>query len=436
MSRLGSIGTQYFQNDGNPLVNGLLYVYESGTNTPKNTYSDFSLTIPNENPIQLSAAGRQPNVWFSGAARIILATEHGVQIEVRDPVGAPSTDPAFSDWNTNIVYDVQDLVLASDGNYYVSLTGGNTGNDPISDPANWTLVKFIRLWNVNEQYSMGDIGQGTDGLLYVSLTDNNTGNDPTTDATNWGASSSSGSGGGGVKYEYKSLLIEADTTHNWSGTEPYMVLVSGSGGGGGGAAPPIALDGGAGGGGAESYARIPIWVDQSIDPSVSVIIGTGGAASTTQGVPGNTGTETVFGGVLTILGGSGGTGSATDTPGADATQEQEPLPVSMDCAASGGYFSPGGGGGTGNSIGGASGAIGGDAMTTNFRVSSLDNTGQGGSPIGGWEGGGGGASWGDGGDGSATPTLGGGGVGANDSGGAGDGADGFILLEWWEQVEI
>jgi hypothetical protein len=35
MARFGSIGKQYFDDSGNPLISGKLYFYEPGTTTPK-----------------------------------------------------------------------------------------------------------------------------------------------------------------------------------------------------------------------------------------------------------------------------------------------------------------------------------------------------------------------------------------------------------------
>ena len=40
MARFGSLDTQYFNDAGDPLVNGKIYFYESGTTTLKNTYAD------------------------------------------------------------------------------------------------------------------------------------------------------------------------------------------------------------------------------------------------------------------------------------------------------------------------------------------------------------------------------------------------------------
>ena len=80
MARFGSIGKQYFDNSGYPLISGKLYFYESGTSTPKTTYADVNQSIPNTNPVILSAAGRQPNIFFNGSAKVVLTDSNTVQI--------------------------------------------------------------------------------------------------------------------------------------------------------------------------------------------------------------------------------------------------------------------------------------------------------------------------------------------------------------------
>lgn len=188
MARFGSLGTQYFDDAGGPLVSGKIYVYQSGgTSTPKDTFADAAQTILNPNPIILSAAGRQPNIFFSGSARMILTDGNDVQIEPRDPIGGEVSDSAFSDYNTDAVYNVPDTVIGADGNFYVSITDGNEGNEPSASPGNWTQIRYIRVWNSAETYGIGAIVEGSDGLLYSGKTASNTGNDPTSDTINWKA---------------------------------------------------------------------------------------------------------------------------------------------------------------------------------------------------------------------------------------------------------
>lgn len=189
MARLGSIGTQYFDDAGDPLIDGKLYFYESGTNTDKTTYKDVNQSIPNTNPVILSGSGRQPNIFFTGSARVIITGSDDVQIEVRDPIGGEAEEGVFSPWNTLTIYNIPDIVVGSDGNFYISITDGNQNNDPVSDPSNWTQIRFIRVWNINETYGIGQVVEASDNFLYASLTDNNLGNNPIGDEANWQSAS-------------------------------------------------------------------------------------------------------------------------------------------------------------------------------------------------------------------------------------------------------
>jgi hypothetical protein len=227
MARFGDFD-QYLDNAGDPLAEGKLYFYESGTTTPKTTYADINNSIPNTNPVLLSAAGRQPNIFFDGVAKVILTDNDDVQIAVRDPAGETGTD--FGDeWVATKIYNAVDVVLGSDGIYYRSLINGNQNNNPVTTSGSWTLLYSVE-WNAGITYSTGDVVTygsqqyqslqnsnlnqnpstqtaywvplnfawvatatysedqnvvGTDGILYTSLQNSNTGNDPATSPAYW-----------------------------------------------------------------------------------------------------------------------------------------------------------------------------------------------------------------------------------------------------------
>ena len=228
MARFGEINAQYFDDAGAPLGSGKLYFYESGTTTPKNTYADINLTIPNTNPVILTAAGRQPNIFFNGNAKGILADKNDVQILVRDPIGETGTN--FGDaWVATTIYSANSVVIGSDGVYYRSLANGNQNNNPTTTSGFWTLLYSVQ-WNAGITYDIGavvtydnqqyqslqtsNLNQnpetqtaywvglefawiatatyaedqnvvGTDGILYTSLQNSNTGNDPATSPAYW-----------------------------------------------------------------------------------------------------------------------------------------------------------------------------------------------------------------------------------------------------------
>ncbi len=227
MARFGDFD-QYLDNAGDPLAEGKLYFYESGTTTPKTTYSDINNSIPNTNPVLLSAAGRQPNIFFNGVAKVILTDSNEVQLIVRDPVGDTATD--FGDgWVATKIYNAVDVVLGSDGVYYRSLVNGNQGNNPVTSSGLWTLLYSVEwsqgityqvgamvtyggeqyqslqssnlnqnpsteptywvllsfAWLATATYAEDQNAVGTDGVLYTSLQASNTGNDPATSPTYW-----------------------------------------------------------------------------------------------------------------------------------------------------------------------------------------------------------------------------------------------------------
>ena len=186
MSRFGTLDTQYFDDAGDPLISGKIYVYQSGsTTTLKDTFADVGQLIANTNPVILYADGRQPNMFFSGSARMILTSGDDVQIRELDPLGGETSDSAFSDYNNDAVYNVPDIVIGADGNFYTSITDGNEGNEPSASPSDWTQIRFIRVWNTNETYGIAAIVEGSDGFLYSAVTAANQGNDPTSDIINW-----------------------------------------------------------------------------------------------------------------------------------------------------------------------------------------------------------------------------------------------------------
>lgn len=70
-----------WQSDGKLASGGLVYTYQSGTLTPKTTYQDAALTIPNTNPVVLSASGSANIFLADGAYRLHIKDQYGQQIE-------------------------------------------------------------------------------------------------------------------------------------------------------------------------------------------------------------------------------------------------------------------------------------------------------------------------------------------------------------------
>ena len=78
---------QFFNNNGQPLVNGLLYTYTAQTSTPVSTYTDSTGSVSNTNPIVLNSRG-ECSVWLlpNIGYKFVLTDSLGNPIETRDNV--------------------------------------------------------------------------------------------------------------------------------------------------------------------------------------------------------------------------------------------------------------------------------------------------------------------------------------------------------------
>lgn len=91
LSIYGGVGWQFFDNNGNPLVGGLLYTYEAGTTTPLATYTSSSGNTAHTNPIQLNSAAKVPGgeIWldYSKKYKFVVKTSTDVLINTYDNIG-------------------------------------------------------------------------------------------------------------------------------------------------------------------------------------------------------------------------------------------------------------------------------------------------------------------------------------------------------------
>ena len=185
MARFGSLGTQYFDNSGQPLSGGFIEFFESGSSTAKTVYSDADQTIAHPLAVPLDAAGRQPDIYFDGQAKAVLKDSNGAQISASDPVGNASTDPAFDAWNALLTYSAQDIVRGSDDRYYQAVNPNLQGIDPVSATGDWQEIRFVAVWNAGYTYSQGSLAVGSNGALYRCINGNTTGDDPTSTPAEW-----------------------------------------------------------------------------------------------------------------------------------------------------------------------------------------------------------------------------------------------------------
>ena len=102
LSPIAGAGWQFFDNAGNILGGGLLYVYAAGTTTPVTTYQDSSGSVAHTNPIVLDSAGRVPTeVWLTAGAsyKFVLKTSTSVTLWTQDNLRAIN-DPASVAWSS------------------------------------------------------------------------------------------------------------------------------------------------------------------------------------------------------------------------------------------------------------------------------------------------------------------------------------------------
>jgi hypothetical protein len=76
-----------WDNNGNPLVGGLLYTYVAGTSTPQATYTDSTQSTQNTNPVVLNFRG-EASVWLNTALtyKLVLTDSVGNQIWSQDQI--------------------------------------------------------------------------------------------------------------------------------------------------------------------------------------------------------------------------------------------------------------------------------------------------------------------------------------------------------------
>lgn len=296
MARFGSLGTQYFNNSGEVLSAGYIQFYASGTSTPIDTYADAALTVENEWPLPLDAAGRQPNCFFDGTAKAVLRSSAGVMISTADPVGETGTTFG-SLWSSAEVYQIGDVVLADDGNYYESIQNSNQNNYPPDNAAWWEKLQFLATWNANVEYPDDAIVE-LNGILYTSQQAANLNHNPSTDVGTWWVPQ-------GASIADEQLFAASGTWTKQAGVTFVQVELWGAGGGGGGALNTAAAEnrGGGGGGGGGGYV-IRLYKASDLAATVAVTIGAGGAGGNVG--DGTVGGDTTFGALLTAYGGAGG----------------------------------------------------------------------------------------------------------------------------------
>lgn len=348
--RFNNPAPQYFYSGtpAAPLSGGLMYFYAAGTDTPKDTYSDNGLSVPNTNPVVLTSSGILPNVFLDGAYKVILQDKDGVQQPgwPRDSVNSVA-DLTFSPWDSTQTYGAgsTNIVYASDMNYYISIQANNTNHEPSANPL-WWQPAFDYFAMGQTLVAVGEVavGHASTGLAGTAITAGYTAignattalagiNTVTKGTIAAGTGTTTGLLAVGTNGQYLSAasgqttglewvsppaattnLQEFSSTDTW--TKPagaVSVLVELWAGGGGGGGQSSQKSGGGGGGG---YTMILLDAADCAGTE-TVTIGAGGAGGTTAA--GSDGGNTTFGSLATARGGRGGTLSNTPALSGDYT---------------------------------------------------------------------------------------------------------------------
>jgi hypothetical protein len=125
---MGLGNAQFFDNNGKPLVAGVLYSYQAGTTTQQATYTDATGTILNPNPIPFGS-GARISIWLTSGAyyKFVLCLQND---------GA-SCAPA------DVLFSVDQVPGASTGT-------GTAGSPFISGSANPATSGILRLASADQ----------------------------------------------------------------------------------------------------------------------------------------------------------------------------------------------------------------------------------------------------------------------------------------------
>jgi hypothetical protein len=163
LSALAGAGSQFFTNNGTPLVGGLIYTYAAGTTTPATTYTSNTGGTPNANPIVLDGAGRvSEEIWLTEGSnyKFVLKTSVGVTIGTYDNIPAINDATAFNAAITAAINGVYaNLANTSDvakGDAYIGFRQSNTSGALTGAVGRTVHQKLQEIVSVKDFGAVGD----------------------------------------------------------------------------------------------------------------------------------------------------------------------------------------------------------------------------------------------------------------------------------------
>jgi hypothetical protein len=168
LSAFAGAGTQFFDDNGIPLVAGKLYTYASGTTTPLATYTTSAGTVANTNPIILNAGGRTPNeIWQAtgillkfvlyNSVNELIGTYDGIP-SINDPFGINSQLTSVAGTNSITATATPTLTAYATGSIY-SFIAANTNSGAATLSIDSLTATSITK-NGSVALSAGDIQSG------------------------------------------------------------------------------------------------------------------------------------------------------------------------------------------------------------------------------------------------------------------------------------
>jgi len=131
ISLFAGAGAQFFDNNGVPLVGGLLYTYTAGTTSAEATYTSATGLSAHANPIVLDAGGRVPEeIWLTAQTnyKFVLEDENNILIGSWDNIpGISSADTLAANLANQSNIALGDALIGFKQTYSLGIMPGAVG---------------------------------------------------------------------------------------------------------------------------------------------------------------------------------------------------------------------------------------------------------------------------------------------------------------------
>jgi hypothetical protein len=134
---------QFIDGNGEPLVGGKVYTYETDMSTPRPSYVDYNESAQNTNPVILDASGRA-SIWIAGAYGIkvtdandvlIYSANNVISYDTYDFSGLTATIADLNATDTSAIYTAADYTVQISDRGKTILVNCVTGARTITLPA-------------------------------------------------------------------------------------------------------------------------------------------------------------------------------------------------------------------------------------------------------------------------------------------------------------